>query len=266
MNFLDKLERKYRKYAISNLMLYILCGNGFVFLLYHLLGPGIYPLIVFDMGAILQGQIWRIITFVFIPNTFSIIWFLFSAFLYYYIGRELEYTWGVFKFNIYYFLGVLLTIAASALTRSPGTTLYINLSLFLAYATLFPDVQFRIYFIIPVKVKYLAFINVAFLLFSFIVGGLATKILIVISLLNYLLFFGIPFLKKRQTHTQRHFNKEHREFKKGTAAPIRVAFHKCHVCGKTEVSHPDIEFRYCSKCNGNYEYCMEHIKDHNHIL
>lgn len=265
MNFLDKLERKYRKYAIPNLMLYILAGNAVVFLLYHLVGPIIYSLIVFDMSAILRGEIWRLVSFIFIPNTLDMLWFIFSAFLYYSISMQLEQTWGVFKFNIYYFLGVLLTMIACALFRSFGTTLYINLSLFLAYATLFPNVQFRLYFLIPVKVKYLAYLNAAFLLYQFFLGNLATKALIIISLLNYLLFFGLPLLRSGSTPTQRHFNKQKRVIQKGAAAPIHVAFHKCHVCGKTELSHPNMEFRYCSKCNGNYEYCMDHIKDHEHM-
>ncbi|WP_069998783.1 rhomboid family intramembrane serine protease [Cellulosilyticum sp. I15G10I2] len=265
MNFLDKLQRKYGKYAINNLMLYILCGNAFVFLFYYLTGGRILYFLVFDFSAILRGEIWRLVSFLFIPNTFDMLWFIFSAFLYYSIGMQLENTWGTFKFNIYYFTGAILTMLASALFNSYGTTLYINLSLFLAYATLFPNVQFRIYFLIPVKVKYLAYLNVAFLLYQFFLGSLGTKSLIIISLLNYLLFFGIPLLKGRRTHTQRHFTKQKRELQKGSSAPIRVAFHKCHVCGKTEVTNPDMEFRYCSKCNGNFEYCMDHIKDHEHV-
>lgn len=273
MNFLDKLERKYGKYAIKNLMLYILFGNAFVFLFYHLTGGQFLSWILFHFGAVLKGQVWRLISFVFIPNTFDILWFLFSAFLYYSIGMQLEYTWGTFKFNVYYLMGIIFNIIASIVLQfvfnsfadPRSMTLYINLSLFLAYATLFPNVQFRLYFIIPVKVKYLAFLYAAFLLFDFFTGGLATQVLIIISLLNYLMFFGIPLLKGGSTHTQRNFNKEKRVLQKGASAPIKVAFHKCHVCGKTELSDPDMEFRYCSGCNGNYEYCMDHIKNHEHI-
>ncbi len=266
MNFLNKLERKYGKYAINNLMLYILCGNAFVFLFYYLTSGSILYFITFDFNAIMRGEIWRLVSFLFIPNTFDMIWFIFSAFLYYSIGMQLENTWGVFKFNVYYFTGAILTMIASALFNNPGTTLYINLSLFLAYATLFPNVQFRLYFFIPVKVKYLAYLNVAFLLFRFFTGGLGTKALITISLLNYFLFFGLPLLKGGSTQTQQQFNKQKRVLQKNSgSSTIRVAFHKCHVCGKTEVSNPDMEFRYCSSCNGNFEYCMDHIRDHTHV-
>jgi hypothetical protein len=178
---------------------------------------------------------------------------------------QLEHTWGVFKFNFYYLSGAVLTMIATTLFGGYGSTLYINLSLFLAYATLFPNVQFLIYFIIPVKVKYLAWLNVAFLLYNFFMSGVATKALIIISLLNYLLFFGIPLLRGRSTHTQRNFNKQKRELPKGPGETIKVAFHRCRVCGKTELTDPDMEFRYCSKCNGNFEYCMDHIKDHEHV-
>lgn len=265
MNFLDKLERKFGKYAIENLMLYILAGNAFVFLFHHVAGNAFDQLITFNLNAIMHGQIWRLITFVFIPNTVDPIWFLFSAYLYYSISREIEYAWGSFKFNVYYFLGVFLTMLASSLFNAEGTTFFINLSLFLAYATLFPNVQFRLYFIIPIKVKYLALLDVALILYEFFTGNIVVKVFIIISLLNYFLFFGIPLLKKRSTKTQRTFNKQRRELSKGSGMPIHVAFHKCHVCGKTELSDPEMEFRYCSKCNGNYEYCMDHIKDHNHI-
>lgn len=265
MNFLDKLQRKYGKYAINNLMLYILFGNAFVFLFYYLAGPAFYSSITFDLGAIMSGQVWRLITFVFIPNTFSPLWFIFSAFLYYSIGVQLEYTWGAFKFNVYYFTGVLMTMLASVFLGAEGSTLFINFSLFLAYATLFPNVQFRLYFIIPIKVKYLALLQVAFFLFYFLTGSWSDKVLIVISLLNYFLFFGVPLLRGNKTRTQKQFNKQKRVINPAPSTPIRVAFHKCHVCGKTELSHPDMEFRYCSKCNGNYEYCMEHIRDHEHV-
>ncbi|PHV71241.1 hypothetical protein CS063_05995 [Sporanaerobium hydrogeniformans] len=272
MNFLDKMERKWGRFAIPNLMLYILLGNGIVFLLYHLMGPQIEFLLAFNWQAVLHGQVWRLITFIFIPNSYSIIWFIFMAFLYYSIGSALEHAWGTFKFNVYYFTGALLTMIASGVLGGFGTTYYINLSLFLAYATLFPNVQFLLYGLIPVKVKYLAYLDVALLLFEFIQQGLAGKALIIISLFNYILFFGSTLTRGRQTATQKQFNKTkraqsstQRHYKSSSSEPIQVAFHKCHICGKTELTHPDMDFRYCSKCNGNYEYCMEHLKNHTHV-
>lgn len=277
MNFLDKLERKFGKFAIPNLMLYIMSGQAIVFLLNLL---GIYlptAILCFDPLLIMKGQVWRLFTFVFIPNSNSIIFFLFAAFLYYSIGSALESAWGTFKFNVYYLLGMIFNMlglvilqlffplsSAFYFSYAPTITLYLNLSLFLAYAALYPEVQFLLYGLLPVKVKYLAFIDILFLASDFIRGGIGNRMLIIVSLLNFFLFFGGKLLNHRPTATQKQFRAaQKRELKSGP--PIKVAFHKCTVCGKTELTDPDMEFRYCSKCNGNYEYCMDHLHNHEHI-
>lgn len=281
MNFLNKLERKFGRFAISNLMLYIMMGQAIVlFFSMFTNSTALVDFIYFNPLLIIKGQIWRLVSFVFIPNTFSPIFFLFAAFLYYSIGGALERTWGEFKFNMYYLLGMIfnmlgLTIVQLIFFRPEyignafyastfsSITIYLNLSLFLAYAALYPDVQFLLYMIIPVKVKYLAFIDILLLAYRFITGGLSDRVLVVMSLLNFLLFFGGKLLRNRPTATQRQFKAQQRELKQGP--PIKVAFHKCTVCGKTELTDPDMEFRYCSKCNGNYEYCMDHLHNHEHI-
>nr|WP_302595953.1 rhomboid family intramembrane serine protease [uncultured Cellulosilyticum sp.] len=268
MNFLDKLERKYRRYAINDLMKYIIIGNGVIFLLEMITRISISSLLSFNLTAILHGQIWRLVTFVFIPDSNSIIFLFFMLYLYYSIGAALEDAWGTFKFNIYYFSGALFTmIASSIFTLITGysisaTAYYINLSLFLAYATLFPNVEFLMFYILPVKVKYLALLDIAFLVYQFIMPGIGQKVLIIVSLLNFLIFFGSSIKGRKPTATQKNFRKQKRELKQGD--PIHVAFHKCSVCGKTELTDPDMEFRYCSSCNGNYEYCMDHLKNHEH--
>lgn len=273
MNFLDKLERKYRKYAINDLMKYIIIGNGVIFLLDMITQISISSLLSFDLNAILHGQIWRLVTFVFIPEPTNLLFFVFMLYLYYSIGAALEHAWGTFKFNVYYFSGALFTMLASSIFTLitgysvPATAHYINLSLFLAYATLFPNVEFLIMYILPVKVKYLAYLDVALLVYTFATSGstpwgIGQKILIAVSLLNFLLFFGSRIKGSKPTATQKDFRKAKRELQKGD--PIHVAFHKCTVCGKTELTDPDMEFRYCSSCNGNYEYCMDHLKNHEH--
>lgn len=280
MNFLDKMQRKYGKFAISNLMLYIMIGQTIVLFYSSLFGLGLLNLLYFNPVLIMRGQIWRLFTFVFIPNTMSFIWFLFAAFLYYSIGSALEHAWGTFKFNVYYLLGMIFNMLGLLIVQLifyRGTvdalgfysamyssiTIYLNLSLFLAYAVLYPEVQFLIYGILPVKVKYLAAIDIVFLAYGFISGTVGERVLVIVSLLNFLLFFGGKLLHSRPTTTQKQFKAKQRELKQGP--PIKVAFHKCSVCGKTELTHPDMEFRYCSKCNGNHEYCMDHLHNHQHI-
>lgn len=284
MDFLSKLERKFGKYAIPNLMRYIIIGQVIVFFSVLLStftqgSGGLVSLFYFDPNLIIRGQIWRLFTFVFIPNTFTVIWFIFGVLLYYSIGNTLEQVWGSFRFNIYYLLGIIFNMLGLLFVQliffpntgsyiyalhSTSITTYLNLSLFLAYAALFPNVEFLLYGILPIKVKYLAFFDIALLLFSFIQGDFASRVLIIVSILNFLLFFGKQLLDKRPTQTQKNFRAaQKRELKQGP--PIQVAFHKCTVCGKTELTDPDMEFRYCSKCNGNYEYCMDHLHNHEHI-
>lgn len=280
MNFLDKMQRKYGKFAITNLMLYIMIGQTIVLFYSSLFGLGLLNLLYFNPVLIMRGQIWRLFTFVFIPNTMSFIWFLFAALLYYSIGSALEHAWGTFKFNVYYLLGMIFNMLGLLIVQLifyRGTvdalgfysamyssiTIYLNLSLFLAYAVLYPEVQFLIYGILPVKVKYLAAIDIVFLAYGFISGTVGERVLVIVSLLNFLLFFGGKLLHSRPTTTQKQFKAKQRELKQGP--PIKVAFHKCSVCGKTELTHPDMEFRYCSKCNGNHEYCMDHLHNHQHI-
>ena len=280
MNFLDKMQRKYGKFAIPNLMLYIMLGQTIVLFYSLLLNSSLLSLLYFNPILIMRGQIWRLFTFVFIPNTTSPIFFLFAAFLYYSIGSALEHAWGTFKFNVYYLLGMIFnmlgllivqlifyrdTVSASYFYVSmyANITIYLNLSLFLAYAVLYPEVQFLLYGILPIKVKYLAAIDVIFLAYGLISGTVGDRVLVIVSLLNFLLFFGSKLLRSRPTTTQKQFKVQQRELKQGP--PIKVAFHKCSVCGKTELTDPDMEFRYCSKCNGNYEYCMDHLHNHTHI-
>ncbi len=266
MNLLDKLERKFGKYAIRNLMVYITATTVAANVVRYLLqGQDVFS---FDMEAILSGQIWRIFTFLFAEYYGINILFLFLFVqVYCFIGSTLEAIWGTFKFNVYYFTGALSSIAACVIAyllgaNLPASAFYLHLSLFLAFATLCPDYTFRILFLIPVKVKYLAVIDALALFLGFIMPGIVNKILITVSLLNYFLFFGLPYLKQRRTKPQKDFIKTKRKL--SGSKTINAAFHKCTVCGQTELDDPTLEFRYCSSCNGNYEYCMEHLKNHTH--
>ena len=279
MDFLDKLERKFGKFSIPRLMMYICGGQALLFCLQFVVGGfgQMCNLFCFDIDRILHGQIWRIFTFVFIPNSNSIFFLLFSILLYYSIGNALEYTWGTFKFNVYYFTGVIFNVVAISvyaylmgvnetirygifLSYSIKITYYLNLSLFLAYATLYPDQEFSLYGIIPIKVKYLALLDIALLLFDFLQQGTAGKVLLIVSLANYFLFFWAPLFKRKQTKTQKQFR---RNMNKGVKKPgevTRIAFHKCYVCGKTELTDPDMDFRYSTDSNGEtHEYCMDHL-------
>ena len=187
------LERKLRRYAISDLMKYIVIGQGIVFALLYIwptLGYRLYSLISLTRAGLMRGQIWRLVTFVFTPPSSSPIFFiLFALYFYYMIGIGLENQWGKVKFNLYYLVGMLGSIIAALITGY-GSNMFLNLSLFFAYAALYPDEQVLLFMILPIKMKYLAVADAALYLYYFIVGGASTRVTIVLCLLNVVLFLG----------------------------------------------------------------------------
>lgn len=186
------LERKLRRYAISDLMKYIVIGQGIVFALLYIwptLGYQLYSLITLTRTGLMRGQIWRLVTFVFVPPSSSPIFILFALYFYYMIGVGLENQWGKVKFNLYYLVGMLGSIIAALITGYADNT-FLNLSLFFAYAALYPDEQVLLFMILPIKMKYLALVDAALYLYYFIVGTASMRITIVLCLLNVALFLG----------------------------------------------------------------------------
>lgn len=257
MNWLNRLENKYRKYAVSNLMNYIIglyiLGFGLDFLgIFSFYEMSLIPIAVTD-----YGQYWRLLTFVMVPPTNSILFFAFVVAFYYYMGNTLEANWGSFKFNIYYFSGILFNVVAAFITGVPVTTTYINLTLFLAFARLYPNFQVNLYFILPVKIKYLAWLQWAGYAFVLVTGSNSVRVMVVIAIMNYLLYFGKDLFSTQKAYSRKQQYKKKVQVKKDS-------FHRCEVCGKTEIDDPNLEFRYCSKCNGKHEYCSEHLFNHQH--
>ena len=288
MNWLNKLERKFGRYAIPNLMYYIiiLYGAGFVL---NLLNPQFYyQYLSLNAEAILHGQVWRILTFIIQPPSKSIIFVVFALYLYYLIGRQLEMAWGAFRFNLYFFAGMLFHVIAAILAylltglSLPLDVWYLNLSLFFAFAALYPDVQFLLFFIIPVKVKWLAWLDGAYFIWAVVQavlpsygGGVygiyykANALAAAVSLLNFVIFFlGSRNMKPyspKQVKRKKEFYKKVQQARRPDNVYENGARHKCAVCGRTELDDPNLEFRYCSKCSGNYEYCQDHLFTHTHV-
>ena len=294
---MNELRRKWDRFlynnsnkGIPNLMLFVSVGTLIVYF-FTMIDPSnvLSRLLCFDRGAILHGQVWRLITYIFIPTS-SGIWLLLLLFAYYGIGRMVEAVWGTLKFNLFYLSGVVIMDVAGLIMGRTATTYYLNLSLFLALATMYPDNKVLLMYIIPIKMKYLAWVYLAFTVFDVIRGDFFS----IFALLNYFLFFGrscmnvlpggdrvgtrrFQFKRKssgssgnpswaRKYHSgsgRRPGSGNHGEFKKVVDAPAYR--HKCTVCGRTDVSNPELEFRYCSKCNGFYCYCQDHINNHVHI-
>jgi hypothetical protein len=269
MKFFYNFERRFRKYAVPNLMYYIIGMYGVGFFL-EMLTPGFYwQYLSLDAGQILAGQVWRAVTFMIYPPGGSILTVLISMYLYYMVGVNLERVWGAFRFNVYFFMGVIGHVAA-ALTvyilmgRTVYlTTEYLNYSLFFAFAATFPDLEFLLFFVIPIKAKWLAIFNGIYFLYGFIVGNMAGRVTIFMSLLNFIIFFlltrNLSRFNPKEIKRKQNFHKQMK------IKPQGWTNHRCAVCGRTEKDAPNLEFRYCSKCEGSYEYCSEHLYTHKHV-
>jgi hypothetical protein len=263
MPFLDKLERAFGRYAIQNLSIYIVIGQVFVLLaaMFNLLDLRIFVLVP---TLVEQGQWWRLLTFVFFialpTGTIGPIFTAFALYMFYMMGTALEAYWGAFRYNLFLLLGYVLTVGVAFLTpNSAVTNLFLGVSVFLAFAYLNPDFEFILFFILPVKVKWLALIAWAGYAVAFFLGTWPVRLQILASVGNFLLFFaGSMFWGMRRG--QRVMVRRARQFV--DAAEPR---HRCHVCGKTDLTHPQLDFRYCSKCAGDQCYCPEHIQNHTHV-
>ncbi|MGN0317040.1 MAG: hypothetical protein ACI4E1_03790 [Lachnospira sp.] len=333
MNLFNKIEKKFGKYAIKNLMTYIIILYAVGFII-NLFAPGVYSeFFSLNFDKIFHGEVWRLVTFIIQPPSDSILFVIFALYFYYLIGTVLEQIWGSFKFNVYFFSGVLLNIIASLIIyliwglNFNLSTHYINLALFMAFAYEQPDMQVLFMFVLPIKIKWLAIIDAAIfgvtivfgylialfpaqlltvwqglyyagILSGSIIGCLANSTAALVSMLNFLFYFFIFKRRPGKNSTQKNFNKAMRTAKKAQKnnmehmnsqvhkesfnerfynansekstwqsanQPYRATKHRCAVCGRTEADAPDLTFRFCTKCKGNYEYCSDHIYTHTHV-
>lgn len=295
---MSPFERKFGKYAIKNISLVlILCyACGYVI---QFINQGFLNYLTLNPYAILHGQIWRLVTWIIVPpETGNIFLTMIMLYFYYSIGTTLERTWGTYRYNVYLLSGMLFTVLGSfammgysylfqseiiayygpqlffGLAALFFSTYYVNMSIFLAFAATFPDVQVLLMFIIPIKVKVLGIIYAVMLVFEVLMGNVYSRFAIIASLLNFVVFF---LSSRSKIHMSPQQMKRHREFKKQAkraekranmqyrGANGQITKHKCAICGRTELDDPNLEFRFCSKCNGNYEYCQYHLFTHEHV-
>lgn len=279
---IDRFCYQHPNFGIPNLMLWVVIGNVIVYVMDMFSNGTFSAILSFIPAYIFKGQIWRLVTFVFVPSYGSnIFFFAISAYFYYFIGSRLERQWGTARFNFFYCSGIVLAILVGLLgalvsggMEETATMQYNNLSLFFAFASLFPDMMVMLFFIIPVKVKWLAYLDAALLLYSVVSlllkGAYISALLPVLAILNYLVFFGdslIDALRGQSQRVQHRYSRQTIQFKKAAKeAQKRTGYlHKCCVCGRTDVDYPNLEFRYCSKCAGYRCYCMDHISNHVHV-
>lgn len=263
MSFLSKLERSLGRFAVVNLSLYLVLGQVAVYLaiLMGRLDPGT---ILFVPRLALMGQWWRIFTFLLMPPAMSIIFVGFAWWIFYMMGNALEDSWGAFRYNLFILLGAALTVALSFLRPdAPITNAFIAGSVFLAFAHLNPDFELLLLFVLPVKVKWLALVAWAVYGLEFLVAGWSGRLQVMAAVGNFLLFFGRDLVRSAVSFRRARAHAADRAASGPRAGQPR---HRCRICGRTDLSDPDIDFRYCSKCSGDECYCPEHIRNHEHVL
>ena len=297
---------KHRNKGIPNLMLYVAIGNVIVYLFSIADKSGaMLNALSFVPAQILQGQVWRILTVVFLDVSTSSMPILSAIFIisYFWVGRIIENSWGTLKFNVYYFLGLLITELVAFIggcTFLPG---WFHMTLFVLLAILMPDARVMLWGILPLRAKYLAWFDIGMTIFDtvrtlvslrgmlFLTALVVQVLLPLVPILYCLLFVGrdaallLPDFLRRSHHsssTQRNYRRYQSQQRQANAgsrqrpnpnwanhyqSPTgeKPYHHKCTVCGRTDVSNPELEFRYCSKCNGYYCYCIDHINNHVHI-
>ena len=284
MKFIDKLERKFGRFGIPNLTIYMIVCYVIGYAL-MIVNPGILNWLSLEPAYILRGQVWRLVTWVlYPPSTSGVLWFAIAVLFFYYpIGTSLERTIGTFKYTLYILSGVIFTIlgafilyfllGGNVLVGNVFSTYYISLSTFLAYAMCYPDMQVLLMFIIPVKMKWMAIFYVVIVVYEMIqyvmAGAWYLVIPIVASLLNFIIFyFGTKDFSRynpKEIHRRNEFRRAMEPQGRMKSGSGSVTKHKCAICGRTELDDPNLEFRFCSRCNGNYEYCQDHLFTHKHI-
>lgn len=288
---MNKFEKKFGKYAIHNISLVLICCYIIGYVL-SVLNSSFLGYLTLDPYKILHGQIWRLVTWVVQPPSSLSLFTIFMLLFYYNIGTSLEHVWGTYRYNVYLLSGMLFTIAGSFIAlgityllyggdslaamslmgSQQFSTYYVNMSIFMAAAVTFPDSQVLLMFVIPVKFKWMGIIYGVILLLNLITGtgtagtvfafyDIFYRIAIVASLLNFLIFW----LRSRRKKIIPKQMKKRQQFKQETRKSSKITRHKCAVCGQTDENDQTLEFRFCSKCNGNYEYCQHHLFTHEHV-
>ena len=259
MNLLNILEKKLRRFTLPNVTAYLIAGQVFFFLAWKLLEFDLETIVLVPQ-KVLDGEVWRLVTFAFTPPTTYPIFALFAWYIFYLMGTSLERFWGVTRYNIYLLIAYVASVTVSFIIPNAATTnVYIGVSVWLAFAFLNPEFRLYLFFFFPVKIKWLALITWIGYFFALIFGTWLDVLLAAASVVNFFLFFHADILRKMKA------GRKHMKSQAKTFAGQNEPFHVCTVCGITDRTHPEMDFRYCPDCNGTHGYCREHISNHEHI-
>ena len=289
--YMSNFEKKFGKYALKNLPLMLIMCYAVGYLV-QLINPDFLMFLTLNPYEILHGQIWRLFTWIIVPPSSLDIFTLIMLYFYYSVGNALEHTWGTYRFNVYIFMGLFLTILGSFAAMGLGyvfygedlanpelartifqlasgffSTYYINMSILLAFAATFPRAQILLMLIIPVQMKWMGIAYAVLLVLQLVSGtgdaffDIFYRTAILVSLLNFLIFW---LMSRNKIHMTPKQMRHRQEFKREVKVNSKITKHKCAICGKTDEME-GVEFRFCSKCNGNYEYCQDHLFTHEHV-
>ncbi len=271
MSVLATLQQKLGRFAIPNLTALLIAGQVLVYLAERMAAAGGGAPLVANVGLypekVLDGQVWRLVTFLFDPPRTNVIFAFFAWYLFYLMGTTLESTWGTFRYNVYLGLGYLASVAAAfvywftiGVPGMPASNAFLYGTVFLAFARLYPDFTIMLFFILPVKVRWLAWLTWVMYAWNLVFAThWLPRVMIVAAVANYLLFFGRDIWRDAK---QGHRRMQHQA--RTVRTPQRIV-HKCRVCGLNSDESPQTQFRYCSKCTGECCYCPEHLQDHEHV-
>jgi len=262
MKIIDRLDKKLGRFAIPNLTIYLIAGQSFFFLMY-LSGKLERSATYLSANLLMAGEWWRIFTLPFDPPRQSLIFTLFAWYFFYMMGSAMDQHWGAFRYNAYLLLGGLITVAASFLVPDyPVSNAFLAGSIFLAFATLFPDFEILLFFVLPVRIKWLALIAWLGYAYQLLFGDWATRLMALAAISNYLIFFASDIYLNIRYGRRQLVKKAVRMTEKVDYGPR----HSCTTCGITDQSHPEMDFRYCPKCTGQHGFCQEHIFSHQHVV
>ncbi|TWT77337.1 hypothetical protein Pla123a_19970 [Posidoniimonas polymericola] len=256
---LDWLDRRIGRFAVPHVTLALILGQVLVFFAMMTQEQNVVGRILLGREAVLAGEWWRLVTYVFVPPSGNVLFALIGWMFFHFLGSTLESTWGDFRYNAYLLIDWVLTTAVAMLV--PGTiatNVFIGVSVLLAFARLYPDYTIQLYFILPIKIKWLGYLAAAGYALTLITGDWPTRAMVLASVANYLLFFGGEHVRDFKADARR-------KSYQAKAKPAGKLQHVCAVCGRNSADEPGVAFRYCSKCAGGACYCPDHLHDHEHV-
>lgn len=280
MNKIDRFCWRHPNFGIPNLMIYVVIGTAIVWLFTMMdTTETLSYYLYFNPALFCRGQVWRLVTYIIMPTSSRPLMLLIQLYFYYFIGSSLEREWGKGRFTIYYFMGILLTVLYSLIVywitgyAYSVSASYIHLSMFFAFATLWPEQKVLLLYFIPVKIKWLGIVDAVFFalstILSLVAGDVIGALLPLVAVANYLIFCGgwlFDYLRPSRAR-QKARTIEFKAAARRTQETQRQQGYsrKCSVCGRTDASHPELEFRYCSRCQGYHCFCIDHINNHIHF-